>query len=336
VNLLHPNAVLTGAIKAPVLPAVDHYAGNEKLMLKALQMQTDMAGTSGYAPFDVTLDCEDGAASGRELEHAQMVARIANSDSNRFGRLGVRVHDAAHPAMEQDLRVIVEAAGQRLGFVTLPKVESLNDIHRAVKVIDEASQGRMGSNGKPLMLHCLIESQQALRLVDAIAAHPRVEALAFGVMDFVSDFGGVLPEGAMKSPLQFDHPLMRHALCELALAAHRHGKCASGGVTVDLNHPEQAGDDARRGWEEFGFTRKWSIHPKQIEPILAAYRPSAAHIEKAAALLIAAQDAQWAPIRFNDELHDRASYRYYWQLLQRAHRSGANMPHSAHSRFFAA
>ena len=37
-------------------------------------------------------------------------------------------------------------------------------------------------------------------------------------------------------------------------------------------------------------------------------------------------DADWAPISFEGTLHDRASYRFYWQVLERAHRTGRTLP----------
>ena len=37
----------------------------------------------------------------------------------------------------------------------------------------------------------------------------------------------------------------------------------------------------------------------------------------------------WAPIRHRDTLHDRASYRYFWQVLERAHRTGQPLPAEA-------
>src|SRR5204863_12852 len=75
-----------------------------------------------------------------------------------------------------------------------------------------------------------------------------------------------------------------------------------------------------------GFLRMWSIHPAQIEPILRAMQPEAAEIETAAAVLAAAQSAEWAPIRVGDALHDRASYRYCWSVLQQARAAGATLP----------
>ena len=59
----HPSQVLfSGEKPLPILPAVDHYAGSEKLMKKALQLQNELGPI-----FDITCDCEDGAHAGAVL-----------------------------------------------------------------------------------------------------------------------------------------------------------------------------------------------------------------------------------------------------------------------------
>ena len=50
--------------------------------------------------------------------------------------------------------------------------------------------------------------------------------------------------------------------------------------------------------------------------------------------LAAAQDVNWGPIQRAGRLHDRASYRYYWELLQRARSTGMTVSEPALSRFF--
>ena len=72
----------------------------------------------------------------------------------------------------------------------------------------------------------------------------------------------------------------------------------------------------------------WSIHPSQIRPILEAMSPAQADIDTAVEIIEAAMQAQWAPIRHAGQLHDRASYRYFWQVLQRAHATGKPLPRS--------
>ena len=79
--------------------------------------------------------------------------------------------------------------------------------------------------------------------------------------------------------------------------------------------------------------RMWSIHPSQIRPILEAFAPTEGEIEIASKIIASAQDAEWAPIGFNGVLHDRASFRYYWQVLERAHQTGRSMPAQAQAYF---
>ena len=83
----------------------------------------------------------------------------------------------------------------------------------------------------------------------------------------------------------------------------------------------------------------WSIHPNQIRPIVAAFSPTVAEIDQAIEILVAARAADWAPIRHRDTLHDRASYRYWWRLLERAHltsmNGGAQLPAQVRDMFFA-
>jgi citrate lyase subunit beta/citryl-CoA lyase len=83
---------------------------------------------------------------------------------------------------------------------------------------------------------------------------------------------------------------------------------------------------AQKAARELGYTRMWSIHPDQIRPILAAMAPSEAQIEQAVQIILAAQAAEWAPISHAGQLHDRASYRFFWQLINRAHQTGCPLP----------
>ena len=99
--------------------------------------------------------------------------------------------------------------------------------------------------------------------------------------------------------------------------------------TSVYDDPEIVYEDARRARDEFGYLRMWSIHPSQIDPIVRAFSPDRAEIDEAAAVLGAAQAADWAPLRVAGKLHDRASYRYCWSVLQRAHAAGTPMPADA-------
>ena len=75
----HPKeALFSGEKPFPIIPSCEHFAGSEKLILKALEMQDKIGPV-----FDITCDCEDGAATGQEEAHAQMVVRVLSSDANK-------------------------------------------------------------------------------------------------------------------------------------------------------------------------------------------------------------------------------------------------------------
>jgi citrate lyase subunit beta/citryl-CoA lyase len=198
-------------------------------------------------------------------------------------------------------------------------VERVEDIVTACKAIDAAGASH-------LPVHALIESPAAVHRAFDIAAHPRVQSLSFGLMDFVSAHGGAIPSEGMGIEGQFTHPLVVRAKLEISSACHAHGKVPSHGVVTEFKDTKALGRAASRAAREFGYTRMWSIHPDQIRPILEAFAPDAKEIDTAAQILLAAQAAAWAPISHAGKLEDRASYRYYWQVLERAHRTGRKLP----------
>jgi citrate lyase subunit beta/citryl-CoA lyase len=325
---LHPANVLYAGIKPlPALPACEHYAGNEKLIRKALQLQSELGPI-----FDITADCEDGAPAGQEKQHAEMVAALIRDPANGFGRVGARIHDITHPYWRDDLDIIIGATGNEIAYIVIPKPESLDDAATQIAALDDTR--KRNKIKREIPVHVLIETHGALRQAWQIAALPHVESLDFGLMDFVSAHHGAIPASAMKSPGQFEHPLVARAKCEIAVAALGNGIVPSHNVTTEIHDVAVVRDDALRARNDFGFLRMWSIHPNQIQPIVEAMRPSFDDIQHAGEILVAAQDASWGPIKHEGRLHDRASYRYYWELLQRSHSTGMKLPAAIQSRFF--
>lgn len=324
---LAPQAALYGGDRPlPVLPPCVHYAGSERFIRKALALQQERGPV-----FDIACDCEDGAPVGGERAHAVVMAGLIGGADNRYGRVGARVHDVHHPAWQAEVDVLLDGAGDRIAFLTLPKAESEADVERFLAHVAD----RVAQLGLPRTIPAsiLIETPGALHSVWKIAALPGVVSLDFGLMDFVSSHHGAIPATAMVSPGQFEHPLVRHAKCEIALAALAHGVIPAHNVTRALDAPETTLADARRARDEFGYLRMWSIHPSQIDPIVEAMRPELPEVTHAAGIIAAAQDADWAPLRIDGELHDRASYRQAWTVLQRAHAAGIALPAHAAAYF---
>ena len=305
-------------------------------MVKALALQCEMTQEFGACVFDVTLDCEDGAPVGGEKDHALMVSALvlkglsATKNIVSYGarRVAVRVHPVDHPAFEQDVQIVLGKAAAAWSHLMLPKVDSLADVHRALQVIDAALATSNRLHALPI--HVLIESPLAVHQAALIAAHPRVESLSFGLMDFVSAHGGAIPASAMAvrelgssdGHDQFSHPLVVRAKLEISAACHAFGKVPAHCVVTEFKRPEVVQAAAQRASRELGFTRMWSIHPDQIRPILAAFTPAQSEVAQASHIICTAQNAGWAPISVAGTLHDRASFRYYWQVLEKANQTG--------------
>ena len=333
----HPRHILLGAqARTGVLPVVDHYSGAPKRMRKSVELQAELLQEFGACVMDVTLDCEDGAAAGGEVEQAHQVCELLNSrppsptslGSSPRARIGARVHAVDHAYFESDVAIIVGGAAKALSYLMVPKVESVEDVDQAVEAIDTAAGNTL------VPLHVLIESPAAVQQAFAIAAHPRVQSLSFGLMDFVSAHGGAIPSQAMGLRVrddlqtldQFHHPLVVRAKLEITSACHAHGKVPSHCVVTELRDADMIEAAARQAATALGFTRMWSIHPDQIRPLLRGFAPLASEVEVAARIVHAAAQVQWAPIALDGKLHDRASYRYFWQVLERAHQTGQAIP----------
>ncbi|MGV3581029.1 MAG: HpcH/HpaI aldolase/citrate lyase family protein [Methylophilus sp.] len=327
-NKPHPSEALFGGEKPfPLIPACEHFAGSEKLILKALGLQDSIG-----AVFDITCDCEDGAASGQERDHAEMIVRVLNSEANKHKMAGARIHDYTHPAWKQDVDILVGGAGMILSYITIPKCTDISQAKEMISYIQKMAT--FHGIQREIPVHILIETHGALNQVHEIAKLPWLQVLDFGLMDFVSAHHGAIPASAMRSPGQFDHRLLARAKTEVVAAALANGVVPAHNVTLDLKNVETTYSDASRARNEFGFLRMWSIYPTQIQAIVDAMKPNFDEVSDAANILLAAQMADWGPIQYAGELHDRATYRYFWEVLQKAKLTGVSISEEANANFF--
>jgi len=324
----HPNeALFEGEPLMPIIPVCEHFAGTEQRIAKAFELQNEMGGV-----FDITMDLEDGAPTGEEREHAHMAARMQKSPGNKQNMAGVRIHDYTHDHWKADAEIVVGEAGDRVAYLTIPKCTEASQGDEMIEFIRECT--RKAGIEREIPIHVLIETHGALHDCWELAALPNVQVLDFGLMDFVSAHHGTIPAAAMRSPGQFDHQLIRRAKGNVVAAALAHGVVPAHNVTLELRDQDVIYGDARRAREEFGFMRQWSIYPAQIDPITRAMAPEMPEVELGEAILLKAFEADWGPIQHEGDLHDRATYRYYWEALQRAHIMNVKLSDEVLNLFF--
>jgi citrate lyase subunit beta/citryl-CoA lyase len=181
---------------------------------------------------------------------------------------------------------------------------------------DAASAARIGERA--------VETHGAVRDALAIAALPAWQASTSARWISSAPTAARFPPRPWKAPAS---STTRSSAARSETAQRRWRTIAfAHGITRAIGDPQAVYDDARRARAEFGFLRMWSIHPAQIDPILRAMQPDAAEIEEAAGILAAAQAADWAPLAVGGKMHDLASYRYHWSVLERAKAAGASLP----------
>lgn len=232
------------------------------------------------------LDLEDAvAAPAKDDARATVVAHFRGDF--RAGLAphqlkGVRVNNIHTPAGVRDLDALV-SSGVAPDFVLLPKVESAFEVRLYARHLEGGQAG--------IAFGCLIESARGLEAAMEIAqADPRVRILAFGGVDLAAD---------LRAELAWE-PLL-YGRSRLVQAA------ASAGLGL-LDVPHLALDDAAALAAEcarvkaLGFTSKLAIHPKQVGPILAAFTPTAAEVDRAARMVAALEQAGGNAVEFEGRM----------------------------------
>ena len=266
---------------------------------------------------------------GGERAHAALMAGLIGGADNRFSRVGARVHDVHHPAWQAEVDVLLDGAGDRIAFLTLPKAERAADVERFLAhVADRAAQ--LGLK-RAIPVSVLIETpgRRARRLGHRRAARHRLARLrAHGFRQRASRRDPARRHGVARAVRSSARASARSARSRRPPSPT--ASCPRTTSRARSTIRRRAFADARRARDEFGYLRMWSIHPSQIDPIVDAMRPAAPEVEKAQAILHAAQDAEWGPLRIDGELHDRASYRHAWtHAAARARRGRTARPRAA-------
>jgi citrate lyase subunit beta/citryl-CoA lyase len=261
-----------------------------------------------------------------------MIVRVLSGEANKVRMAGARIHDYTHPAWRLDVDILVKGLGQIISYITIPKATNASQLSEMIGYIQAVAKSN--NINREIPIHALIETHGALKQVFEIAALPWIQVLDFGLMDFVSGHHGAIPASAMRSPAQFEHRLLARAKAEVVAAALANGVVPAHNVTLDLKNVETTFSDASRARNEFGFLRMWSIYPTQIQAIVDAMKPNFDEVTDAANILLAAQQVGWGPIQYDGELHDRATYRYFWEILQKAKLTNTPIPSDAAQAFF--
>jgi citrate lyase subunit beta/citryl-CoA lyase len=212
----------------------------------------------------VILDLEDSVSAPGKPAAREASAGVLRAAKGRS--MIVRVNPRGTEWYLADLAAVVPAAP---AAVMLPKCTGPADL----VVLDHHLSALEVSAGLPIggigVVAIVTETAASLFTLGAYAGAPRLLAMCFGAEDLAADLGVAprLPDGSFP------------AATTAARAAVLAGAAAAGVLAIDTPWPDPR-DPAGLAREAKaaagdGFAGKLLIHPDQIEPVRAAFAPSA-------------------------------------------------------------
>jgi malyl-CoA/(S)-citramalyl-CoA lyase len=251
----------------------------------------------------VFLDLEDAVApDDKERARANIIEALNAYDWSQCA-VSIRMNGLDTHYAYRDLVEVVEARGDKLDTILIPKVGSAADVYFVATLL---SQIEAYKGYKQINLHVLIETAMGMANVEEIArACPeRMEAMVFGVADYAAsvrarttNIGGANPDYAMLTDP--DVTGMRHVhwgdqwhfgISRMVAACRAYGLRPIDGPFGDFNDPEGYKAAARRA-AALGCEGKWAIHPSQVALANEVFTPAEKEVTRAHRIIEAMQQA---------------------------------------------
>src|SRR5512140_874686 len=255
----------------------------------------------------ICMDMEDGVAMNKKAEARTSIAgalqELQFGSSEKLARI-----NAVGSGMESDdLRSVLP---YRPDGIVIPKMEELSQIQWASEMIEAAEL----QNGWPVgSIRILVDVETAKGILNLkeIASHPRLDALVFGGEDYAASVGATRTKEAVE---------LLYAREATVAAAAAFGLQAIDIVAIDFKDLEALRLESEFG-ARLGFSGKQIIHPAQVEPVQAAFTPSAdsiAHAQRIVETFEASQAKGAGAYALDGKMIDRPLLKNAQKVLDRA------------------
>jgi malyl-CoA/(S)-citramalyl-CoA lyase len=300
-------------------------ATNERAMAKAPTLGADV----------VFLDLEDAVApDDKERARTNAIDALRTQDWSGCA-VSVRINGLDTHWCYRDVVDVVEACGDVLDTVLVPKVGAPSDVGFVAILLDQIEQ-RNGWEPGRIGIHILIETAAGMANVESIArARPdRLEAMVFGVADYAAsvqarttNIGGANPDYAvLTDPLDDTGRRETHwgdqwhfAISRMVAACRAEGLRPIDGPFGDYEDADGYRSAAHRA-AALGCEGKWAIHPSQVALANDVFTPSEAEIDRAERILQAMEDGAKegkGAVSLDGRLIDAASIRMAQNLMRK-------------------
>jgi len=272
---------------------------------------------------EVFMDLEDSVAPMAKEEARGNIVQALKEGDWTGKTVVVRVNGVDTKWCYRDVIEVVEAAGQFIDCIMIPKVEYETD----VTFVDDLLRQIEATTGldKTIGLEVQIETATGVTNIDDIAmASDRTETLIFGPADMSASLGlPTLTAGLPMPNYPGDH--WHFILSRILVAARNAGLQAIDGPYVVIRDLDGFREMALRA-RALGYDGKWALHPGQIDVLNEVFTPTQEEFDKAEAILEAyrhATEVEWTgAVMFGAEMIDEASRKMAEQLAMRGRAAG--------------
>ncbi len=248
-----------------------------------------MINADSFGADALVFDLEDAVPSDRKVEARILVRAMLGCDVLfRNSERVVRINALESPWGADDLAEIVRVMPDA---IMLPKCETAEQVRRLDAALSRLEEAHGVASGSILVMPLIESAKGVLASSDIARASPRNAALCFGTEDFLTDIHAFREQGSssVESSGHVDGTLLARQM--IVLAARAAGIDPLDSVVIDIEDLDalrRSCIEARR----IGMAGKAAIHPAQIGVIRDCFKPSAAEIDWARAVLEAANEAE--------------------------------------------
>lgn len=249
----------------------------------------------------VCVELEDGVAPKDKAQaRANAMALFAEPQAGDGVERILRINCLREAFGLADVQAVLEAERPPPALM-LPKVRTADEVRWLDALLSE--------RGHPTRLHVIIETNEGLEAVHAIArASGRIDALFFGGVDMAAE---------LRCRNAFE-PLL-YARSRVVHAAASAGIDAIDVPWLDLQDPDGMVREAEQV-RDLGFSGKGAIHPKQIAALNAVFTPDATAVDRARRVIAEFEAADTGLVVIDGKLIEKPVLREMHRVLAIAER----------------
>ncbi len=268
-----------------------------------------LAKASTLAADIVCFDLEDSVPLNEKELARKMIAATLQQQGGQKRSIYIRTNSFESGMVSEDLKAVL---GTGVTGVVIPKVNDKSEVIKAAEIISALEKGRGIEEGSIRLVPSIETARGVVNAYDIALSSRRVNALVFGVFDFLYDMRLDYNEGNDSS--------YWYARSKVPVDARAAGVQAIDAIWQKIDDIDGLIKDAATA-KRLGYSGKSIIHPSQIEHVHRVFVPSKNEIEWARKVVAALGEAMEkgsgrGAVRLEGRMIDAVHYKQARAILE--------------------